>query len=278
MTTIRSALAATVEDLKAAQIPDAPQDARRLMAHALGVETARLNLVLDDTFNAQPRARLSASIAARLLRKPMSHILGRREFWSHRFKVTNAVLDPRPETELLVELALNAPFSRVLDLGTGSGCILLSLLAEKPVATGLGTDISVAALEIAGQNRHALALDDRAELLQSDWFSDVTDVFDLIVSNPPYIALAEMADLAPEVTKWEPSTALTPGQTGLEAYQRISAPLSRFLAPKGRALFEIGATQGAAVSEIFRRAGFSECRLHQDLDGRDRVLEVMNTP
>ncbi len=278
MSSVRSALSKTNQILENTRIPDAGRDARRLVAHALGVKAGRLNLVLDEPLSDRSRTILDRAIADRLARKPVSRILGYRDFWEHRFQISGDVLDPRPETELLVELALSRPFGRVLDLGTGSGCILLSILAARSGVTGTGSDISPGALETASINRAALGLEDRAELVQSDWFSGLRGEYDLIVSNPPYIGAGEMLSLAREVTKWDPFAALCPGGTGLEAYATISDGLRGFLSPKGRALFEIGADQGAEVSRIFLSAGFGNCRVHKDLDGRDRVVELHNSP
>ena len=182
------------------------------------------------------------------------------------------MLDPRPETETLIAAALEAPFARVLDLGTGSGAILVTLLAETPMATGVGTDISPAALAIAGENALRHGVDGRIVLPVSDWWADVGGVYDLIVSNPPYVAEDEMAGLAPEVRDWEPKAALTDGADGLSAYRAIAPAASRHLAPGGRLILEIGAGQGPAVRDILRAAGFAEVSVHPDLDGRDRVV------
>ncbi len=213
-----------------------------------------------------------AKITRRAKREPLSHILGYRDFYHHRFIVTPAVLDPRPDTETLIEVALRQPFSRVLDLGTGSGCILLSLLAARGQATGLGTDISAAALDVARQNQAALHLGQRARFLQSDWFERVEGPFDLIVANPPYITATEMENLQPEVRHYEPRLALTDEADGLTAYRLITKYAPTYLAPGGRLIFEIGATQAAAVTAMMRNGGFADISVNPDLDGRDRVV------
>jgi release factor glutamine methyltransferase len=188
------------------------------------------------------------------------------------------VLDPRPETETLIARALaGAPPRRVLDLGTGSGAIIVTLLAEWPNAAGLATDVSGAALEVASANAAAHDVAGRVEFRQVDWLDGLTGCFDLVVSNPPYISRAELAGLAPDVRDWEPALALSPGPTGLESYQAIAPRLAAALAPGGRALFEIGADQGAAVREIFCAAGFRSVAIRPDLDGRDRVIEIVTT-
>lgn len=263
-----------IRRLAAAGVPDPARDARRLLAHALGIAPDRLTLHLHDPLLAAAATRFEAALAARAARQPVSQITGQRAFWGRMFRVTPDVLDPRPETEVLVAAALSAPFTRVLDLGTGSGAILLSLLAERPQATGLGVDLSPAALAVARGNAVALGVDGRADFTLSDWFAGVAGRFDLIVSNPPYIAAGEMAALAPEVRDWEPHMALTPGGDGLDAYRAIAAGAPAHLAPGGRLLLEIGPTQGAAVAGLLQAAGFEGITLCADLDGRDRVVSA----
>lgn len=261
-----------VARLTAAGVPDAPRDARALLAHALGLAPDRLTLHLPDPPDPVAADRFAGLVAAREARAPVSHLTGQRLFWGRSFRVTPAVLDPRPETETLVALALAEPFSRVLDLGTGSGCILLSLLADRPDATGLGADLSVNALAVAQDNAACLGVQDRVAFVRSDWCAAVPGRFDLIVSNPPYIAAAEMPDLAPEVRDHEPHLALTDGVDGLTAYRTIAVQAPGHLAPGGRLLVEIGPTQGAAVAALFAAAGLADVRIHPDLDGRDRVV------
>jgi release factor glutamine methyltransferase len=272
--TIDTILQAAIQELRDGGIEGAAKDARLLVSHAIAIEPDRLVMVLQETFMPAGLTRLDASIKARLERQPVSHILGKRNFWGRDFKVTPEVLDPRPETETLIEIALKQPFDKVLDLGTGSGCILLTLLAERLDATGLGTDLSPQALDVAVANRKALNLDRAAMFRQSDWLEGVVGQYDLIVSNPPYISMPEMGTLAPEVLRWEPMAALTPGFTGLEAYEIIARGVSEFLAPDGRILLEIGPTQRAEVSGLFKASGFDVIAVHPDMDGRDRVVEA----
>ncbi|MBS0563071.1 MAG: peptide chain release factor N(5)-glutamine methyltransferase [Proteobacteria bacterium] len=266
------ALREAVLRLRAAGIEGAPGDARRLLAHALGLAPERLTLHLGDPLSEAEARAFAAAVASREARRPVSQIVGYRDFHGHRFRVTGAVLDPRPETELLVDLALAEPVARMLDLGTGSGCILLSCLAGMAAAEGEGADLSPAALEVAEANARALGLDRRARFLLSDWFSAVTGRFGLIVSNPPYIAEAEMEGLAPEVRGWEPHLALTPGGDGLGAYRAIVAGAGAHLEAGGRILMEIGPAQGAAVAGMLAAAGFAGVEVRRDLDGRDRVV------
>ncbi|WP_227284040.1 peptide chain release factor N(5)-glutamine methyltransferase [Boseongicola sp. H5] len=270
--TIQTALTAGRDRLRAAGLDGADRDARWLMAGALGVPPDRVILRLQDPLGDPAARSFETAIARRLDREPVSHILGGRWFYGRWFRVTRDVLDPRPETETLVDLALSAPFSTVLDLGTGTGCILLSLLAVRPGATGLGTDISPEALAVADRNATGLGLSDKLDLRLSDWTADVTGRFDLIVSNPPYISATEMADLAPDVRDHEPHLALTDGGDGLAAYRAITAGAPHHLARGGRLLVEIGWTQGPAVSALFRAAGLEEIAVHSDMDGRPRVV------
>jgi release factor glutamine methyltransferase len=270
--TVAEALADAARRLSAAGVEDAPRDARRLMAHALGVEPGRVTLMLRDLLAEGAALSFDTLVARRLRREPVAQIVGLRAFWGRDFVVTSAVLDPRPETELLVETALSRPFSAVLDLGTGSGAILLTLLAERPDATGLGVDLSPAALDIARLNARRLGLSGRAGLREGSWYGPVTGRFDLIVANPPYIASAEMPGLAAEVRDWEPAMALTDGGDGLGAYRAITLGAAGHLAEGGRLILEIGWRQGPAVAALCREAGLADVRILRDLAGHDRVV------
>lgn len=267
-----AALRAAIGRLRGAGIDSAPGDARRLLAHALGIGPDRLTLALADVMTEAQQRAYAAALAARAARQPVAQIVGERLFFGRAFKVTRDVLDPRPETELLVSVALERPFARLLDLGTGSGCVLLSCLAGMPVATGIGTDLSEAALAVAAENAGRLGLAGRASFRRSDWFSEVVGRFDLIVSNPPYVAAAEMAALAPEVRDWEPHLALTPGGDGLDAYRAIAAGAGARLMAGGRIALEIGPTQAGAVGGLLGAQGFAAVEVRRDLDGRDRVV------
>jgi release factor glutamine methyltransferase len=273
--TVQAALAAGAARLAAAGVPGAARDARRLMAAALGLAPERLTLAAPEPLPAPARAAFERMVEERTRFRPVAQIVGSRAFWGRDFAVSAAVLDPRPETETLVALALAGPVpATVLDLGTGSGAILVTLLAEWPAARGLGTDVDPAALAVAAANaaRHGVAA--RAAFRQADWTEGLAERFDLVVSNPPYIPAGEVAALAADVRGWEPRHALTPGPSGLESYARIAGGLAAVLAPGGRALLETGAGQGAAVAALMRAAGFARIAVHPDLDGRDRVVEV----
>lgn len=271
----QDALRRAVPLLREAGVEDGARDARVLLAHALGIAHDRLTLKLQDDMTEPQEALYDAALQARMARQPVAQITGRRLFWGQSFRVTRDTLDPRPETETLVAEALKAPFLKLLDLGTGTGCILLSCLKGMPLARGLGTDISDPALQVAMGNTRDLGLEARARFRKSDWFASVTGTFDLIVSNPPYIAASEMPMLAPEVRDWEPDLALTPGGDGLDAYRVIAQGAGARLMPGGRLLVEIGPTQGQAVAAMFRAAGLADIRILPDMDGRDRVVAAV---
>ncbi|GLP86693.1 peptide chain release factor N(5)-glutamine methyltransferase [Tritonibacter mobilis] len=271
-TTAAQAMVAATARLRAAGVDDPARDARVLLAHAARIEAARVTLIAPEELSHEVAERYDQLISLRAIRVPVSHLIGERDFYGRRFKVSAEVLDPRPETETLIESALSEPFERVLDLGVGSGCILVTLLAEQQGALGLGVDLSEAACLQASANAVLHRVEARADIRQSDWFSAVKGQFDLIVSNPPYIALNEMDDLSEEVREHEPQMALTDGADGLSAYRLICAGLGCHLAQGGRVLVEIGPTQGAAVAEMMRAAGLVEVTVLPDLDSRDRVV------
>ncbi len=248
------ALRAGAVTLAQADVPD-PQREARIMWRA-----------------ASDQADFFAKIAERAKRMPLSHVLGYRDFYKQRFIVTADVLDPRPDTEILVEVALERPAVRVLDLGTGSGCILLSILDQLELAKGVGTDISAAALDLAARNAAQIGVSTRATFKSSHWFDAVDGQYDLIVSNPPYIAAEEMRGLQPEVRLFEPRIALTDEADGLTAYRNITASAPDYLTAGGRLIVEIGPTQALAVSQMMGKAGFTQIRVIPDLDGRDRVV------
>ena len=257
--------------LTRAGLNDAAREARLLAAHAAGIRPDRVTLALNDPVPDTAEAHLAAFLTARAVRVPLSHLTGARAFYRHDFIVTPDVLDPRPETETLVEAALNAPFDHVLDLGTGSGCILMSLLAARSAAAGVGVDASPKALDVALRNARALGVADRCLLLCGDWYDQVEGRFDLIVSNPPYITAREMEQVQPELAH-EPRLALTDDGDGLSAYRVIVPGALAHLQPGGRLMVEIGWTQVPPVKSLFQAAGFSDISVFQDLDGRDRVI------
>ena len=272
------ALRVALPRLQAAGVEGAARDLRLLLAFAIGIPPDRLTLMLNDPLSDAAIARFDAAVAARAARQPVSQIVGGRLFWGRWFRVTPDVLDPRPETETLIAAALSGVFSRVLDLGTGSGAILITLLAERSGAVGTGVDLSEKALSVAAGNATSLLVADRATFLQSDWLRGVSGTFDLVAANPPYISEAEMPGLSPEVGLWEPRLALTPGGDGLEAYRSILRDIRTVLAPSARVLLEIGASQGDAVASLCRTAGLQAVLVLQDIDGRDRVVSAIAPP
>ena len=258
--------------LEAAGIYNAAREARLLLAHVSGQSAVRLGTEMDELASPDLSDQMDEVVARRCAREPMSHITGKRLFYKHEFHVTPDVLDPRPETEALVLAALARDWTRLLDLGTGSGAIILSLLAERVETTGTATDLSAAALGVARTNSEMLGLTARCDMIRSDWFANVAGRFDLIVSNPPYIAEDEMPELAPELS-FEPRAALTDGADGLTAYRAICTGAVAHLTPGGWLMVEIGWRQGADVAALMRRAGLADVRILPDLDGRDRVVE-----
>jgi release factor glutamine methyltransferase len=214
----------------------------------------------------------------RLVGEPISRIVAEKEFWSLKFALNDATLVPRPETEQLVEegLALLAgkKGARILDLGTGSGAIIVSIVEALPKSKGFATDISEDALAIARQNAQRHGVAERIEFRKGSWWQAVphTELFDLIVSNPPYIATDAIGELAPEVRVFDPKAALDGGFDGLEAYRAIAAQAARRLNPGGKVLLEIGFNQGETVSRVFARAGFERVEVLKDLAGLDRVV------
>jgi release factor glutamine methyltransferase len=262
--------------LAAAGIENPETDIRLLIEHILKISQAALLMNLNRILTEAEIKDLNAAIARRAQREPVSRIIGRRGFWKHEFKVTPQTLDPRPDSETLVEAALKyatpAP-ATILDLGTGTGCLLLSLLGEWMNAKGVGLDISGEAVATARENAQDLKLDARATFTATDWAHYAPPApFDLVISNPPYIAAGEMAGLAPEVTQYDPVTALVGGADGLDCYRTIAALLPRFLRKGGWVVFEIGHAQADDVKSILANAGAAVIHTVQDLAGSDRVI------
>lgn len=272
--TAAEAMVAAMARLRAAGVPDPARDARVLLAHAAKVDAARVTLIAPEDIAPEIAERYDNLIALRAVRVPVSQLIGAREFYGRAFEISRDVLDPRPETEALIEVALSEPFARILDLGTGSGCILVTLLAERPEAEGVGVDLSEAACLHASANaaRHAVA--DRTTVLKSDWFEVVEGRYDLIVSNPPYLTAEEMLQVQPELRDHEPRLALTDEQDGLSAYRVIAAQAQGYLNARGRVLVETGWQQAATVAAIFEAQGWGEVAILPDLGGQDRVVSA----
>jgi release factor glutamine methyltransferase len=268
--------------LAAAGIAGARAEAWLLLAAAAGVERATL-MAGPDTLSARQEARLDALLRRRLAREPVAYLLGEKEFWSLRFEVGPAVLIPRPETETVVEAVLarlpdRASPLRLLDLGVGSGCLLLALLSELPRATGLGVDDSAAALALARRNAERLGLAARADFQAGRWGAGVAGRFDLIVSNPPYVAEGDWDGLQPEIREYEPKAALVAGPDGLAAYRALAPDCARLLAPGGLCALEIGYGQGDAVAGLLAAAGLTVVRRRCDLAGIERCVLARHQP
>jgi release factor glutamine methyltransferase len=269
--------------LEAAGLAGPVIDARLLVEAA--ADATRADIVGDPyrALTPEQEAKLEDYLARREHREPVSHILGRKGFWKIMLGVTPDVLTPRPDTETVVEWVLrdfpeHAAWS-VLDLGVGSGAILLSILAERPAARGMGVDVSEEALAVARDNAAHLGLAGRMTLLRGDWTEGLPDDgFDLVVSNPPYIASGVMETLEPEVRDHEPRLALEGGPDGLMHYRRLAPEVLRVLKPGGRFAVEIGYDQKAAVEALFREAGAADVQTLKDLGDRDRVVAGAKNP
>ncbi len=271
---------------------DSPDlDARLLVGHALGCDHAALAAQSGRTLAAAETAAIAALATRRLAREPVARILGCREFWGLPLRLNEATLVPRPETETVVEAALAALLAtlggpaarhrswRVADLGTGSGALLFAILSELPQASGIGTDISHAALACASDNASALGLAVRTSFVACDYGAALQGPFDLVVSNPPYIASCEIAGLPAEVRGFDPQLALDGGVNGLAAYRALAGDARRLLAPAGVLVVELGAGQLSAVSALFAEAGLRIAAPPQhDLSGIVRALAVKPLP
>ncbi|WP_029010674.1 peptide chain release factor N(5)-glutamine methyltransferase [Azospirillum halopraeferens] len=282
MTTTLHTLRRTAEArLRAAGVETPEMDARLLAEHALGLTRDQLFARADDPVPEAAATRFAALVERRAGREPVSRIIGSRGFWTLDLALTPATLDPRPDTETVVEAALDAVTDRsaplrLLDLGTGTGCILLALLAELPAATGLGIDISADAVAAAAANAAANGLADRASFRTGDWDTGTAERFDLVVSNPPYIPGGDIAGLEPEVRRHDPLRALDGGPDGLDAYRAIVPRLPRLLVPGGTAALEVGAGQAADVAALLTGNGLSVTGIFRDLGGIERCVRGRN--
>ncbi len=280
MSDLAGAVAAAATRLAEAGIPDARHEARLLAIEATGFAPTTLIAEPRRSVAGAQADRLAALVARRAAREPLSRVVGWREFWSLRFALTADTLDPRPDSETLVAAALETaretggrdrPLS-VLDLGTGSGCLLLALLSELPLATGLGIDISEGAVAAAEANARSLGLAGRARFARGDWGRGLAGQFDLVFCNPPYIPAGEIADLEPEVARFDPLLSLAGGPDGLAAYRRLAVDLPQALARDGRAFLEVGAGQADAVETILAAGGLRPMGRRCDLANRPRCL------
>lgn len=277
-----AALRRLVQSFEAAGLPEARTDARFLALHALGLSPLDLTLRGRDPLGEAGAGALRDAAARRLAGEPVARIIGAWEFWGLPFALGPDTLVPRPDTESVVEAALrlfperDRPL-RLIDLGTGSGCILVALLHERANAFGIGLDRAQGALAVGRRNAEANGVGDRAAFLCGSWLEALTGPFDLIVSNPPYIAASVIATLQPEVRLHDPRAALDGGEDGLDAYRAILSGVAQrpgLLSAGGALVLEIGYDQAPALTRLAQTAGFAEARVGRDLAGNDRVVTL----
>jgi release factor glutamine methyltransferase len=277
MATIASVLADAARRLDEGGVENPRGEARVLLSHVLGLGPEKVIGHPELEIDGDGVSKFEAALSRRVLREPMSHVLGKREFWSLNFRVTPDTLDPRPDSETVVEAVFEHISDRgrrlrVLDLGTGTGCLLLAILSELPNATGVGVDISPAALDIAKENSKTLGFDNRAEFKLAQWDDGLDDAFDIVVSNPPYIPTTELSRLEPEVSRFEPRLALDGGTDGLLEYRALAPVIARRLHREGMAVVELGAGQSVPVSDIMNSDGLRIVDQRHDLGGVIRCL------
>ncbi|HEY8012363.1 MAG TPA: peptide chain release factor N(5)-glutamine methyltransferase [Dongiaceae bacterium] len=268
--------------LAPAGIAEPRREARLLLAAATGLSQAQLVAEPKRPLNEAEAGRLAELAGRRESREPLSRILGRREFWSLSFALGPETLDPRPDSETLIEAALawlgpsrgraEGTMLKILDLGTGTGCLLLALLSELPRAEGLGIDTQPGAVAIARANAEALGLGARARFRTGDWGQGIGERFDVILCNPPYVPAAEIARLEPEVARFDPWLALSGGSDGLDSYRALALQLPDLLAGEGRAFIELGFGQATAAAGLFETGGLQTVDCRSDLAGIPRCL------
>ena len=269
------ALGAATEMLRAAGVDAPRRDARLLMQHALGLSPEALLAEDSLPLGEEEARRLTALVRRRAAREPIAYLTGRREFWSLDFAVNRSALVPRPESETLVEAVLARAAQlpacpRLLDLGTGSSCLLVALLGELPGAVGFGTDVSAAAVSLARANAKRHGLGERASFAVADWGAPLAARFDVVVSNPPYVSKLQLASLAPEIALHEPRTALDGGEDAYASYRLLAPQVAQLLAPRGLAAIELGSGMADEVGLLFAAAGLVEIGRRRDLAGIER--------
>lgn len=276
MPTLQEKIKTTTALLSQAHVPDSALDARLLISHVLGCDRATLLTQKDMVLSPKQDLEIDKLISRRANREPVARILGSREFWGLLFGLNEDTLEPRPDSETLIETALKRTShtkpKRLLDLGTGTGCLLLALLHEWRGSTGLGVDKSQQAVDQATQNAKTLKLDERASFQTGNWLDQINDSFDLIISNPPYITTHDMKSLQPEVRDFDPATALEGGEDGLTPYRKIIPQLPKYLNENGLVLFEVGEGQAHTVSELMKKAGLKDVLTTRDLGGINRCV------
>ena len=271
--TYREAVEFGTKCLTDAGVPDAALDAWYLLQMVCKIERSYYYVHGEEDITQDAQKEYEIAVQKRAEHIPLQYIIGEQEFMGLRFKVNSNVLIPRQDTETLVEQVLKIvkPGMKVLDLCTGSGCVLISVLKNAPELTGMGSDISKTALLVAKENAKLHEVD--AEWVRSDLFDNITETFDVIMANPPYIPTGEILSLMPEVRDFEPENALDGGAEGLDFYRKIAGQVKDYLNPGGYVYMEIGYDQGEAVSELMRNAGFTEVEVIKDLARNDRVVK-----
>lgn len=271
--TYREAVEFGTKCLTDAGVPDAALDAWYLLQMVCRIERSYYYVHGEEDITQDAQKEYEIAVQKRAEHIPLQYIVGEQEFMGLRFKVNSNVLIPRQDTETLVEQVLKIvkPGMKVLDLCTGSGCVLISVLKNAPELTGMGSDISKTALLVAKENAKLHEVD--AEWVRSDLFDNITETFDVIMANPPYIPTGEILSLMPEVRDFEPENALDGGADGLDFYRKIAGQVKDYLNPGGYVYMEIGYDQGEAVSELMRNAGFTEVEVIKDLARNDRVVK-----
>ena len=271
--TYAQVLSIASKELKKIGINNSIGDSKKILAHIMGISKEKLLLLDPEIFPKSVESKFFEMINLRKQYQPVSQIIGYRSFWGRDFFINNKVLDPRPETEELIYLALKSEFSNVLDLGTGSGVIIITLLLEDTSATGVGVDIDWEALKVAKTNSKKFGVRKRINFLQSDWCESVTEKFDLVISNPPYVDINEKNQYDLHLVKWEPYHALFSEAGGTMSYYIIAKQLKKVMQRSGLALFEIGHSQASVVRIIFTNEGF-KAEVFKDMSGKDRVIKV----
>ncbi len=269
---LREVLADNTIKLSRSGIEGAARDARILTAYTLEIPISELSLKLDELVSEQIIAELEKLILRRINREPISKILGKREFWGRSFSISENVLDPRADTETLIDFVIEKPVKSVLELGTGSGAIAITLACEWKEVQVTAIDISEDALSLAKINAEKFNVQNKVHFLKSDWFETVKGSFDLIISNPPYIGLIEQDKISAEVLKYDPKISLFAGRDGLDAYKKIIPNLAKFLNPDGLVVLETGVSQSNQVKNMMNAVGFIDAKIVKDLSGKDRLV------
>jgi len=277
MKTIKTLLTNIKEQFTAQGIENPVLDARLVMQEVLNITHEEILLNNNRVITANESKALSILVSRRLKREPISRILGKRAFWKHEFKLSDKTLDPRPDSETIIQSVISS-FNKndelnILDLGTGTGCLLLSILNEFPNSKGVGVDISSGAIDIAKENAKEIGISKKVNFIDSDWKNmELNNSFNVIISNPPYIENSEIESLEPEVKNFDPYLALAGGNDGLDSYKEIIKILPKLLKKDGKIFFEIGYNQEVPVKEMLAHNGFSVIEVTQDLAGISRCI------